>query len=78
MPPFRPEPEQLAAMSRWLGAPDVVRELALLMPLAGGPRSACERRILDVAAALAVMSTTSSYAQYMASIELDELLRGGI
>lgn len=56
--PFRPEPEQIAALSRWLREPDIVRKLGALMPLFGGTRTACEERVLDVASALAIVACT--------------------
>jgi hypothetical protein len=58
MASFQLEPEQLAALSRWLSTPEIVRKVAALMPLAGGPRSACECRVIDVASALCVLSVT--------------------
>ena len=76
--PFHPEPEQIAALSRWLSHPEVARTLAALMPLVGGPREACERRVLDVARALAIAacapqgSPTQSPPMHETSISRDE------
>ena len=55
-PPFQPEPEQIAAFSRWLRHPEVARTIADLMPLVGGPGGARECRVIDVANALCVLS----------------------
>lgn len=50
--PFCPESQQIAALARWLKEPEIVRQLGAMMPLCGGPRTACEQRVLDVANAL--------------------------
>jgi hypothetical protein len=56
MPPFQPEPEQLAEFSRWLAHPDIIRKVAVCMPLVGGPASARECRVREVALALAAIA----------------------
>lgn len=54
---FHPEPEQIAAFARWLAGDEIKSALAKHMPLCGGPRSACENRIADLAAVLQVFAT---------------------
>jgi hypothetical protein len=56
MEEFQPEPEQLAAMSRWLAYPSVVKKLAAYMPLVGGTREACENRVREISRAVYLYS----------------------
>ena len=51
---FIPELEQLTPLARWLRIN--ARAIAQFMPLVGGPRSACERRVMDVADAVLLMA----------------------
>jgi hypothetical protein len=46
---FSEDGEQIAAFARWPKSPEIMRKVADAMPLVGGPRSACERRVEDVA-----------------------------
>jgi hypothetical protein len=50
------EPEQVAAIARWLGDPDICKRFGAMMPLRGDTRIACERRVLDVASGLRLMA----------------------
>jgi hypothetical protein len=52
--PFLPEPEQIAAIGRWLGSNEVKRALSIYLPKLGGPPAARENQVADVAAALQV------------------------
>ena len=58
---FSEDGEQIAAFARWLKSPEIKRKVAYAMPLVGGPRSACERRVEDVANALIILSVVEDY-----------------
>jgi hypothetical protein len=51
---YVPEPEQIAAIARWLATDEIKRALAVYMPKLGGPPAARENRVADVAAALQI------------------------
>ena len=53
---FRPEPEQLNALSRWLVRPEIIKKLGAYMPLVGGSREACENQIRDISRAVYLFS----------------------